>query len=288
MSWFHARHDRNHMATTFEFLVSCPKEMARQAGQALEEAHREIARLERQLSEFLPESPVSLLNSRPPGTWIPLTPAVSEVLALASAMNEKSGGAFDPLSKSSGRGGEIHLSRCGKFFHRIGGGTRLGFGAIGKGYALDKARIILEREGFSDFLLSAGGSSIVLSGFSGPGTPWSWAWSWEKTGDKYGGRRVQHRSGSSIALGVSGFLEQGEHIVNPAGGRPATGTGSALVAHPSAASADALSTALFVRGWEGAERYHDRLHPTPMALIEADGTARWNGDFQSTWGPACA
>ncbi len=288
MPWVQARHDQNHMATTFEFCISCRQNLAKHAALALHEAHEEISALEKQLSEFLPGSPVSQLNENPAGTLVPLPEAVRSLLALAEEMKKKSGGAFDHLSKSKPNAGKIVISENKDFFSKTASPLRLSFGAIGKGFALDKARLLLERAGFDNFLLNAGGSSIALSGFAGPEKPWAWSWSWEKIAGQYRGKQFIHHSGKTVALGVSGFLEQGEHIINPLGGSSLKGISSALLAHASATKADALSTALFVRGWEKNELYYDALHATPMALIEADGSAHWNGDFQSYWGPVCA
>jgi thiamine biosynthesis lipoprotein ApbE len=60
---------------------------------------------------------------------------------------------------------------------------------------------------------------------------------------------------------------------------------SALVAHPSATWADALSTALFVSGWEDSMKRFEALAPAPaLAVIDESGTPRWNGLFQNLWG----
>lgn len=262
------------MATTFYLQVSCPAARAGVAQATLEGAHREIARLEDELSEFRPASPVHRLNQAAPGERVELTVDGAELLSRSRAIALRTRGAFDPTAKSQGARDGIGFEPRTRQAWRLHAGARLGFGAIGKGYALDLVRVILEREGFTDFLLSAGGSSQILSGFAAPGQPWRWGWS---------DASFTHQSGIPVALGVSGTEERGAHLI--ARGPHAAFPRSALVASPSAAEADALSTALFVGGWEESlQASRDEWMPPALAQIDADGTPRWNGTFQKLWG----
>ena len=63
------------------------------------------------------------------------------------------------------------------------------------------------------------------------------------------------------------------HVIDPRTGCPAAGTASASVLAPTAAAADALSTAFFVQGVEAARRY---IQPRPglAALMLADDSPR--------------
>jgi thiamine biosynthesis lipoprotein len=279
------RLEQNHMNTTFELHVSCEESRTGAAEAALLEAHGEISRLEDELSEFRAASPVARLNRAPAFEPVPLTASVRELLRISETVRVGSNGAFNPLWRSTDPGAVL-LTADGQSFFRTTEGTHLGFGAIGKGYALDRVRVMLERNGFSDYLLSAGGSSVLMSGFAAPGVPWRWAWSWKKDeSGNYLGRRFTHVTGRTIALGVSGLMEQGRHIAH--GEEPCESL-SALVAHASAARADALSTALFVSGWRDIERLRDPLEPTPLAWIDVEENLRWNGDFQACWGSPCS
>jgi FAD:protein FMN transferase len=60
------------------------------------------------------------------------------------------------------------------------------------------------------------------------------------------------------------------HVIDPRTGWPASGIESVSVIAPSAAVADALSTAFFIGGPELAERYC-AAHPDVMALVTAEG-----------------
>lgn len=270
------------MATTFELQISCEDSRVRHARQILVEAHREIARLERELSEFREGNSVALLNIEKAYVPVALSADVRELLQISERLRLESEGAFNPLCKSREEGAVL-VSACGQNFFKTADGVHLSFGAVGKGYALDRVKLLLDQAGFSNYLLSAGGSSVLISGFAAPGTPWQWAWSWKKgAGAEYLGRKFVHHSGRPIALGVSGTMEQGQHIL---GGRGEAL--SALVAHGSAARADALSTALFVLGWDNFGILRDPLQASPVALIDSEENLRWNGDFQTAWGSPC-
>jgi thiamine biosynthesis lipoprotein len=86
-------------------------------------------------------------------------------------------------------------------------------------------------------------------------------------------------------LGTSGgafqhFVVDGKvygHILDPRTGEPATGPASVTVLAPSAADADALSTAFFLLGAEAAEAFVAGHPEIGIVLVEeeqADGSPR--------------
>jgi FAD:protein FMN transferase len=290
---FCVRAQQNHMATTFDLKISCEQSRIRHAESVLSEAQLLFARLEAELSEFRESSPVSFLNRAVPFQEVQVPLSVLELLEQAEALRVESQGAFDCLIKSGpiARKSEqaIQWDRKRQVAWRTAIDARLSFAAIGKGYALDQARTLLDREGFTDYVLNAGGSSIVLSGFAAPQEPWTWAWSWARNEEGQDmGIPFRHETGSVISLGVSGLHEKGKHLIDPATGSPAISCKSALVALPSASQADALSTALFVSlGSQGRftfPSFNGGLFPFATASIDAAGIPRWNGWFQKLWG----
>jgi thiamine biosynthesis lipoprotein len=284
MDTFVLRQEQNHMATTFDFQVSCDESELPRADRLLLRAHDLVSRLECELSEYLPESPVYQLNQAKSFECVRFTEHGLRLIEKSHQLSKLSKNAFNPLAKSEAGLHEPYPlrwdSRTGEAWKTLPG-VHLGFGAIGKGYALDQVRLLLEQENFQDFLLSAGGSSIILSGFEAPRKPWSWGWSWKKgnQGENLG-LRFTHSSGKAIALGISGTHEKGDHIL----GAPGSGVLSALVAHSSATEADALSTAFYVSGWDRGLEYLSEISPSPaVAMIESSEVPRWNGTFQKLW-----
>jgi thiamine biosynthesis lipoprotein len=294
MELVHVRLDQNHMATTFEFTVSCERARAAQAERALAEGHRRVSQLELELSEFLAISPIHRLNQAAPGEPVPMPVSALELFEKASFLRRMTAGSFDFLAKSgpcpqASPAARLMWDRERHVAWRTDEAAHVSFGAIGKGYALDHVRAHLDALGFTDYLLSAGGSSLIIAGFAGPGDPWTFGWSWSRDAEGAAlGAPFAHVSGKPIAIGVSGTHEKGAHLIDPRSSEavdPAKGARSMLIAHPLAADADALSTALFVSGWERGQELLESFPATPPAAasIDADGVPVWNGAFQRLW-----
>ena len=133
-------------------------------------------------------------------------------------------------------------------------------GAIGKGYALDEAKDWLGRfqHGPDSFLLHGGHSSLLArGGHNGhPGWPVGIGnplFTEKRLGTLLLCDQAMATSGSNIQF----FRHEGKrygHILDPQTGWPVDGMLSVTVLAPSAALADALSTAFFVMGVEKARR----------------------------------
>lgn len=308
-SHVHVRASQNHMATTFDFVISCPEADARRAALLLDRAHELMGELERQLSEFIADSAVARLNRARAGDRIAAPDCLIDLLERSERIRAQTDNAFHCTAKSATHVPlpAVAWDRLAHQAWKLHDGAQVGFGAIGKGYALDQARALLVRQGFNDFLLSAGGSSICLSGYAGPrsaagaGEPWRWGWSWQKDAEGNDlGIPLSHPSGMSLSIGVSGTHEKGDHIrrerfeVGPlstgSASTDARPPRSALIAMPSAADADALSTALFTAldkaGWDkGLDLVGKGFVQPAVACIDPEGVPRWNGAFQKLFGP---
>src|SRR5579875_3696578 len=138
-------------------------------------------------------------------------------------------------------------------------GIEINLGSIGKGYALDRLARKLRSRGCKRILLHGGTSSVYAGGCPAEaerGWPVAILHPWE-------GRRLARVWLRDRALGTSAATHQhleynGKklgHILDPRTGWPASGIASASVLAPSAAEADALSTAFYVGGLELARRY---------------------------------
>ena len=293
----HVRASQNHMATTFDFVISAAAAEAPRAGRLLDRAHELMDVLERQLSEFIADSAVARLNRARAGERVAAPDCLIELLERSERIRAQTDNAFHCTAKSPAHVPlpAVAWDRARNEVWKLHDEAHVGFGAIGKGFALDQARKLLVSQGFNDFLLSAGGSSICLSGFAGPREPWRWGWSWQKDAEgDHLGIPLSHPSGTSLSIGVSGTHEKGDHIrgerfasdrTGPDAGSPR----SALIAMPSAADADALSTALFTAldraGWDkGLELVGKGFVQPAVACIDPAGVPRWNGTFQKLFG----
>ena len=153
-------------------------------------------------------------------------------------------------------------------------GIEVSLGAVGKGYALDRAGSVLSASGVQHALLSAGGSSIVALGGRGEG------WVVDVVSPLRPGQPIATLSLRNAALGTSGAGEQfvvqdGRrygHVIDPRTGWPADGILSASVVASNAARADALSTAFLIGGVDLASQYCSE-HDDVLALITPDDSS---------------
>jgi thiamine biosynthesis lipoprotein len=158
-------------------------------------------------------------------------------------------------------------------------GVQINFNSIGKGYAIDRCGAHLRAAGFKNFLWHGGQSSVLAAGsaygkhhhaesLGGAAAPNDHAGGWViGVGHPL---RLERRLAELLlidgAAGTSGagfqfFRHAGKrygHILDPRTGMPAEGVFSVTVLAPTAAEADALSTAFYVLGFEAAARYCDR------------------------------
>jgi FAD:protein FMN transferase len=288
---------RNAMATRFEVVVHGEDDASLRA--AAEEALDEIQRVEAQLSLYRPDSEVAHLNARAAGDWVRVSPEVFRLLEQAAYLSSKTAGAFDitiaPLVRCWGfMGGqgqqptpeaveqarqtvgmqlvEFDAENFAVRFRRPG--VMLDFGAIGKGYAIDKAAELLREEGITSAILHGGTSTVFAIG-KPPDQP-SWKVAIEappETGNTQP-KPVAVVELHDEALSVSAvwgkaFSSAGKtfgHIIDPRTGHPGDNADLAAVVLPSATETDALSTALLTIGPSG----HDDialLRPSLRSLV---------------------
>ena len=252
-----------------------------------------VEALEDQLSVFRQKSEICQINRSAAGGPVEVEPRLFELLELGVRLHDETDGAFDltaaPLWEVWGfarRAGAVpaeeqlaealqqvgsqlvELDRRRKTIRFARQGVRLNLGSIGKGYALDRCAEKLQQAGIADFLLHGGHSSVLALGSQGQTQGGS---AQRPTGGWVVGIRHPLRPDRRLAeirlrdraLATSGsraqsFVHEGRrygHILDPRSGRPAEGVLSATAIAPSAALADALSTAFYVMGPQPALDY---------------------------------
>lgn len=246
------------MRTRFEIVLWDPERSDADLRAAGEEALREIADTETLLSAYRPDAVLYQLNQRlsnASGTF-DLPPRLSTFLQSAMLTSRLTNGAFDP---TVGDADAVSLNFLDldefvagwweKTITTSRAGVRFDAGAIGKGYALDRARDVLREVGVSNALLHGGTSSVVAMGNEPGGEHWHVA---VASPDKNETPIAVWRLQDGDSMGVSANYERATHILDPRTKLPVTKTRLTAVLTRSAASiADALSTALLVVGEEG-------------------------------------
>jgi thiamine biosynthesis lipoprotein len=273
------------MATRFELVL--PGEDHVRLRAAGEEVLDEIERLEAQLSFYRSTSEICDLNARAGREPVPVDPRLFRLLQRARALTEATEGAFDitvaPLLRcwgfvgGSGRvpsRGEQEQARAVVGMHLVEldednytvrfrvEGVTLDLGAIGKGYALERAAGLLREAGLTSALLHGGTSTIVALGAPPEAEAWTIAIQHPARADEID-TTVSLRDESLSVSAVHGkaFEAKGRllgHVLDPRTGRPVTGASLAAVAMPSATDSDALSTALLTLGASWLPTFRER------------------------------
>lgn len=130
-------------------------------------------------------------------------------------------------------------------------GMRIGFGGIGKGYAADKAKQLLQAQGVKSGVVNASGD-LVTWGTQPNGEPWT-------IGIADPDQQIPYFSTLSIsnmAIATSGNYEKYavingkkySHTIDPKTGMPVSGIKSVTIISPSAELADAMATPVMVMG----------------------------------------
>ncbi|HEX3725018.1 MAG TPA: FAD:protein FMN transferase [Pirellulales bacterium] len=268
-----------------------------------------VDRLEDQLSVYRPDSEISRLNRLAFDEPVPVEPRLFALLEQALAVHAETGGAYDitssPLSAVWGftrRAGSIPdaatlaaaQARVGSQFVELDPdqqtirfripGIEINLGSIGKGYALDRCAELLETSGIHDFLLHGGHSSVLARGADSAIAPHQgWLVGVRdplRIERRAGQLRLHERALATSGSGTQFFMHQGRrlsHILDPRTGWPAEGVLSVSVVAPSAAVADALSTAMFVMGPQQAESYC-AAHPQIAAVMFCAGARAGNAE----------
>ena len=261
----------------------------------------EVDRHEQQLTIFRDSSEVSYINRTAASHPVPVEPSLFALLLLSQQLCLDTEGAFDitsgPLSDCWGflrRQGRVpapaeidsaralagadrlQLDRESRTIRFDRPGVRINFGAIGKGYALDRVAAKMVTRVHSA-LLSAGSSSVRAIG-SGDRRQTGWIVGVRHPRQK--NRRLAILRMRNCSMATSGGEEQffehnGKsygHIIDPRSGMPAETVNSVTVVADSAAVADGLATAFYVGGRELAERYCS-THPGVLSLMLESGAA---------------
>jgi len=261
------------MGTLVEFTVVGIDDEA--ATTAISAAANEMQRIEDLFTIYGDhDNSVKQFNRSPVGIPVGLPDEVSRLLDTAQAIKKESHGAFDPsLGKLNLLWGfsladkpvapptqqeieqatppSLCIIKQGDTWVRQDERCQLDFGAIAKGYAIDRGIEILKSHGIKHAIINGGGD-IRLIGRHGE-RPW-----------RIGIRHPRNKGEviksleleGDVAVVTSGdyeryYLFEGEryhHIINPKTGWPATGSQSATVIAENAMLADAWSTALFIAG----------------------------------------
>lgn len=210
-----------------------------------ETALDEISRIDAWLSCFRHDSETSRINQADAGVPLRIDHELTDLLAVCAAAWQTLDGAFDPVAGSRGDDGQpltwadLEFLPSRRRLTKLASGVRLDFGAVGKGYALDRARRILLAAGVERALLNAGGSSQLAMGSPADSGGWPIALpgldlNWELANAALSTSATKHPT------------QMVSDVLTPQTGQPLEGERLVTVQAGTATLAEILSTALLV------------------------------------------
>jgi thiamine biosynthesis lipoprotein len=285
------------MGSRFEITVIAAD--STKANQYIDMAVNEISRIETLISSWDPKSQTSEINRNAGVKPIKVDDELFGLIERSIAISKLTDGAFDITFASMDKvwrfdgsmtempSQEIVKASIAKVgynnivldkdnstvFLKLPG-MRIGFGAIGKGYAADRAKSLLVSNGVESGIINASGD-MTTWGKLPNGQDWKVAIT--NPIDKSKAFAILPiRNGAVVTSGdyekyVTFNGKRYSHIINPITGYPATGIVSVTVFAQKAELADALATSIFVMGIEVGLNRVNQLPNIECIIIDDTG-----------------
>lgn len=297
------------MGNRFEITVVCNN--AAWAEKRMNDAVAEISRIEKLLTTFNESSQTAAINRMAGIEPVRVDREVFELIYRSLKISSLTQGAFDitygSIDKSlwnfdvtmtslpskevarkmvrliNYRNVILDEKACTVFLKEKG--MRIGFGGIGKGYAADKAKLLLQQKGVHSGVVNASGD-LATWGTQPDGKPWT-------VGIANPYARFQPFSYLEIgdmSIATSGNYEkyaviEGKkysHTIDPKTGLPVGGIKSVTILCPSAELADALATPVMVMGVKAGLHLINQIKNIACIIIDDDDTVYTSKNIKIT------
>ena len=152
-------------------------------------------------------------------------------------------------------------------------GMKIGFGAIGKGYAADKAKDLLRSKGISGGIINASGD-LNAWGTQANGNDWLVAITNPLNKKKVFSWMPVKNAAVVTSGNYENYVEfdnkKYTHIIDPRSGYPCFGIQSVTIFTSNAEIADALSTSVFVMGIDVGLHFINQLKKVECVIIDSE------------------
>jgi len=275
----------------------------RQAQVAIDQAYAEIDRLESMISGWQPTSMTSEINRLAGQSPVVVPEELFNLVRRTLKLSLLTGGAFDITFAAVGGlwdfktetptlpepvaiqqalthvgFGKIQLDPEASSVYLEDPEARIGFGAIGKGYAANRAVFVLKENGIEDGVVSAGGD-LVAFGRREDGRLWDIGIAHPKHRDQIFAQAVVTSGDYESFIVVEGVRYS--HILDPRTGYPLAHLRSVTVVCPDAELADGLATAVFVLGPQEGMRLVNSLRGVEALMVDSAGELLFSEGLKS-------
>lgn len=259
-------------------------------------AVQEITRIEKLISSWDPNSQTSLINKNAGIKPVVVDEELFNLIERAIKISQLTSGAFDisyasmdKVWKFDGTMTEMpseasiknSISKVGykniildknnfSVFLKLKG-MKIGFGAIGKGYAADKAKSLLQEKDVESGIINASGD-LNAWGKQPDGKDWMVAIVNPLNKEKVFSWLPIHNSAVVTSGNYEKYVELNgilySHIIDPRTGYPSTGILSVSIFTTSAEFADALATSVFVMGVDVGLDFINQLKGVECVIVD--------------------
>ncbi|MCW3117817.1 MAG: FAD:protein transferase [Chitinophagaceae bacterium] len=265
------------MGNRFEIFVTCDDEEL--ANEMIDAAIGEISRIEKLFTTFNDYSQTNLINKYAGIKSVKVDREVLDLIDRSLRISDLTQGAFDisygSIDKSlwnfetnmtalpdphvakhlvrliNYRNIALDKKNCTVYLKEKG--MRIGFGGIGKGYAAERAKVVMKEKGAKGGIVNASGD-MTTWGYKPNGMPWTIG----IADPNLKNHLLSYLDMTDMAIATSGNYEKFaiidgkkySHTINPKTGYPVSGIKSTTVICPNAEIADAMATPITVMGIE--------------------------------------
>jgi thiamine biosynthesis lipoprotein len=280
-----------------QFVITIVTENLRVAEQCFDLAVEEISRIEQLLTTFSDSSQTNLINKFAGIRPVEVDNEVFALIARSIRISDLTQGAFDITYGSVDKSlwnFDTHMTElpdpevAKKAVRLINyrniildperttvylkeKGMRIGFGGIGKGYAAERAKILLRRLGVKSGIVNASGD-LAAWGCQPNGRPWTIGLADPGSRDK----PFSYLDITDMAVATSGNYEKFavingkkySHTIDPKTGLPVSGIKSVTIICPNAEIADAMATPVTIMGIKPALHLINQMKNIACVIID--------------------
>lgn len=283
-----------------QFIITVVTDSEDHGNYCIGKAVEEIARIERLLTTFSPDSQTNQVNEQAGKQPAKVDQEVFDLISRSIRISELTQGAFDITYGSADKSfwnfdthmtalpdkkqakqavrlinyKNIILDKEAQTVFLKEEGMRIGFGGIGKGYAAEMAKSVLQQLGISAGVVNASGD-LTAWGYQPNGKPWT-------VGIADPDRKDQPFSFLEItdmAVATSGSYEKYvmidgkrySHTIDPKTGYPISGIKSVTIFCPNAELADAMATPVTIMGINAGLNLINQIKGMECVIIDDDG-----------------
>ena len=271
------------------------------ANEKIELAVNEIKRIEKLLTTFSEDSETNLINNNAGVTPVHVSEEIILLIERALRISSVTQGAFDisygsvdkslwnfdttmsalpnvELAKESVKlinYKNIIIDKTAGTVFLKEKGMRIGFGGIGKGYAAEKAKALMQAQGVESGVVNASGDLTTWGNM-----PNGEKWTIGIVHPEMANSVFSYMNVSDLSVATSGNYEKYividgkkySHTINPKTGLPVTGIKSVTIVSTNAEVADAMATPVMIMGIEAGMYMINQIKDIEAIIIDENNT----------------